>query len=315
MAGLLLWMTGRWALLVLILLPVLMSVTIGQVDLLMAAAIVVGFRWPAAWALPILTKVTPGVGLLWFAVRREWRSLAIALGATAAIVAVSFAINADAWLGWLGMLGRGQFPRAEDGWYFDVPLGFRLGDGGDRDHLGRAHGPPLGRAAGGRARDADRVDQLTDDPGRGHPAHRRRRFDAGRPLAAARGRASRRRSLANLRARGRPQGVRLPPKPSYVSAVPLTPAVFCDQPLRIDAAQAGCPTVEHIDHTGILPSPDVLLDSTDRQVTVRGVSVVRDREVEPGPVSSLHRAWHPWAVLRPETGRRSPTSRRCCRRG
>ena len=126
MAGLLLWLTGRWALLVLVLLPVLMSVTIGQVDLLMAAAIVVGFRWPAAWALPILTKVTPGVGLLWFAVRREWRSLAIALGATAAIVAISFAINADAWLGWLGMLGRGQFPRAEDGWYFDVPLGFRL---------------------------------------------------------------------------------------------------------------------------------------------------------------------------------------------
>jgi hypothetical protein len=126
-AGLLVWLTGRWALLMLVLLPVLMSVTIGQVDLLMAAAIVVGFRWPAAWALPILTKVTPGVGLLWFAVRREWRSLAIALGATAAIVAVSFAINADAWLGWLGMLSRGQFPRAEDGWYFDVPLGIRLG--------------------------------------------------------------------------------------------------------------------------------------------------------------------------------------------
>jgi Glycosyltransferase family 87 len=125
-AGLLVWLTGRWALLVLVLLPVLMSVTIGQVDLLMAAAIVVGFRWPAAWALPILTKVTPGVGLLWFAVRREWRSLAIALGATAAIVVVSVAINANAWLGWLGMLSRGQFPRAEDGWYFDVPLGFRL---------------------------------------------------------------------------------------------------------------------------------------------------------------------------------------------
>jgi hypothetical protein len=124
--GVLVWLSGRWAIVLLFVLPVTMSVVIGQVDLLMAAAIVLGFRWPAAWALPILTKVTPGVGLLWFAVRREWRSLAIALGATAAIVAISFAINADAWIGWLGMLSRGQFPRAEDGWYFDVPLGFRL---------------------------------------------------------------------------------------------------------------------------------------------------------------------------------------------
>jgi len=83
---LLVWLSGRWAILLVLLPPVAMSIVIGQVDLLFAAAIVVGFRWPAAWALPILTKVTPGVGLLWFAVRREWRSLAIALGATATLV-------------------------------------------------------------------------------------------------------------------------------------------------------------------------------------------------------------------------------------
>ena len=51
-----------------------------------AAAIVIGFRWPAAWSLVLLTKITPGIGLLWFAVRREWRSLAIALGAVIMIV-------------------------------------------------------------------------------------------------------------------------------------------------------------------------------------------------------------------------------------
>jgi Glycosyltransferase family 87 len=123
---LLIWLAGRWAIVLLLVPPVLMSVVIGQVDLLIAAAIVVGFRWPAAWALPILTKVTPGVGLLWFAVRREWRSLGIALGATALIVAASSAIDLDAWLGWLGMLSRGQFPRAEDGFYLNVPLGFRF---------------------------------------------------------------------------------------------------------------------------------------------------------------------------------------------
>ncbi|MET1233046.1 MAG: glycosyltransferase family 87 protein [Candidatus Limnocylindrales bacterium] len=123
---LLIWLAGRWAIVLLLLPPVVMSVVIGQVDLLIAAAIVLGFRWPAAWALPILTKVTPGVGLLWFAVRREWRSLGIALGATALIVAASSAVDLEAWLGWLGMLSRGQFPRAEDGFYLDVPLGFRF---------------------------------------------------------------------------------------------------------------------------------------------------------------------------------------------
>ena len=70
-------------------LPVSQEILIGNIHLLLAAAIVLGFRWPGTWAFVLLTKVTPGVGLLWFAVRREWRSLGIALGATAAIVAVS----------------------------------------------------------------------------------------------------------------------------------------------------------------------------------------------------------------------------------
>lgn len=76
----------------------------GNISLLLAAAIVVGFRWPAAWALILLTKVSPGIGLLWFAVRREWRNLGIALGATAAVIAVSAAIKPGAWLEWLNVL-------------------------------------------------------------------------------------------------------------------------------------------------------------------------------------------------------------------
>jgi len=43
---------------------------------LLAVAIAVGFRYPAAWALVLITKVTPGIGLVWFAVRREWCPLA-----------------------------------------------------------------------------------------------------------------------------------------------------------------------------------------------------------------------------------------------
>ena len=73
----------------------------GNVHLLMAAAIWLGFRYPAAWSFVLLTKVTPGVGLAWFVVRREWRSLAIALGVTAALIAVSLAIDGRLWESWL----------------------------------------------------------------------------------------------------------------------------------------------------------------------------------------------------------------------
>ncbi len=60
---------------------------VGNIHLMLGAAIVLGFRYPAAWAFPILTKVTPGVGILWFAVRREWRPLFMAVAVTAAVAA------------------------------------------------------------------------------------------------------------------------------------------------------------------------------------------------------------------------------------
>ena len=77
----------------------------GNISLFLAVAIVVGFRWPAAWAFVVLTKVTPAVALLWFAVRGEWRSFAIATGATALVVAVSAVIAPGAWVEWLDVWG------------------------------------------------------------------------------------------------------------------------------------------------------------------------------------------------------------------
>jgi len=81
-----------------------MEIAGGNVSLLLAVAIVIGFRWPAAWALVLLTKITPGIGLLWFAVRGEWRHLAIALGATAAIVAISFVMLPQQWRDWVDVI-------------------------------------------------------------------------------------------------------------------------------------------------------------------------------------------------------------------
>ena len=71
---------------------------------------VLGFRWPATWAFVLLTKVSPGVGLLWFVVRREWRKLGIALGATAAIAALSLVLWADQWPGYLDLITGGPAP-------------------------------------------------------------------------------------------------------------------------------------------------------------------------------------------------------------
>ena len=115
----LLWQAGRWMAIVLLLPPVFIDLTVGNIHLLLGAAILLGFRWPWAWAFVVLTKVTPGVGLLWFAFRREWRSLAIALGATAVIAAISFAVRPDLWRAWIELLVAAT--RAPD-WVLIVPI-------------------------------------------------------------------------------------------------------------------------------------------------------------------------------------------------
>ena len=78
--------------------PTLAELYLGNINLLIALAIVVGMRWPAAWAFVLLTKMTPGIGLLWFAVRREWRALGIAIAATAAVGIVSLVLAPGWWL-------------------------------------------------------------------------------------------------------------------------------------------------------------------------------------------------------------------------
>ncbi len=102
LVGTVLWLGGRrrW-LWVLAFPPVALELYHGNVHLLIAAAIALGFRYPVAWVFVLVTKVTPGVGLLWFAVRREWRSLAIALGVTGALVAVSLAVDFRLWQDWI----------------------------------------------------------------------------------------------------------------------------------------------------------------------------------------------------------------------
>jgi hypothetical protein len=119
---------GRWsaALLVLAFPPVAIELYHGNIHLLLAAAIGLGLRYPWAWVFVLLTKVTPGIGLIWFAVRREWRSLGVALGATAVLVAVSLAVDARLWREWIvdGLLPVTSGPVPQPN--IEIPLGVRL---------------------------------------------------------------------------------------------------------------------------------------------------------------------------------------------
>ncbi len=120
------WLLGRWSLPSMLFLPIPFEIISGNVHLLYAAAIVLGFRTAAPWALMLLTKVAPGVGVLWFAVRREWRALSLALGVTAVLAAASYVLDASAWRAWLDILQTSSSTPATVGWFLPVPLLVRL---------------------------------------------------------------------------------------------------------------------------------------------------------------------------------------------
>lgn len=105
--------------------PVIADLYFGNIHVLYAAVIVAGFTAPGFWALPWLTKVTPGIGSLWFAFTGQFRSFAVAVGVTALIVIVSFALAPDLWGDWVASLirniGRPTGMRADA-----VPLIVRL---------------------------------------------------------------------------------------------------------------------------------------------------------------------------------------------
>jgi hypothetical protein len=84
------------------------EIVIGNIYAFLAVVAVLGLRRPTLWALPLLTKITPGLGPIWFATRREWRALAISLGATAVITVVSVMLTPGQWADWIRFLMHHQ---------------------------------------------------------------------------------------------------------------------------------------------------------------------------------------------------------------
>ena len=151
-----------------------MEIAGGNITLLLAVAIVAGFRRPWTWAFVILTKITPGVALLWFVLRREWRSLFVALGATGLVLLVSYLVMPGQWRAWVELLIENQ---GKGGTWAAIPIPLidPRPDRGVADHLGRAAQPALDRAGRGDARVAGAVVRVAVDAARGDPAHDARR--------------------------------------------------------------------------------------------------------------------------------------------
>jgi hypothetical protein len=127
LVGSIIWIAGSpsWIIVALAIPAVALELYHGNIHILMAVAIVLGFKHPWTWSFVLLTKPSAGIGLLWFVVRGEWRSLGIALGATAVIVAVSFVLSPSTWFAWIDLLVSGVGLESQSN-HIAVPLWIRL---------------------------------------------------------------------------------------------------------------------------------------------------------------------------------------------
>ena len=125
-AGALLWLTRRWAIAWLLFPPVTTELFHGNIHLLMAAALALGFRVTAAWAFVAMAKVTTGIVGLWPLLRREWAVAGVLVAGVAIVSIPSVILAPDQWGQWIDHLFlRGAEPSlwgAEIG----VPLPIRL---------------------------------------------------------------------------------------------------------------------------------------------------------------------------------------------
>lgn len=77
----------------------------GNISIFLAVAVVLAIQRSSVWWAPILlTKVAPGVGMVWHVARGEWRALALGVGVTAGIVGIGWIIDPALWTDWIGTL-------------------------------------------------------------------------------------------------------------------------------------------------------------------------------------------------------------------
>jgi len=99
---------------------------LGNLQWILAALTIVALRHPALWSLQLVTKVTPAIGWWWHILRGEWRAAAIAVAASVAIIAVSFAIDPHLWFEFIEFVLRNGTMADPPFETFVVPVGVRL---------------------------------------------------------------------------------------------------------------------------------------------------------------------------------------------
>ena len=95
-----------WMLALIAFLPVALELRFENVNLLMALGIVYGLgRWPWLFAVGAVVKVSPGLGIIYLALRRRWRDAIVSSAVGVAIVAVSYALDPGLWRAFLDAIG------------------------------------------------------------------------------------------------------------------------------------------------------------------------------------------------------------------
>lgn len=92
----------RWAV------PVALTATtdlvIGNIYVFLAVMVALAVRSPYVWIFGILTKVTPGVGLIWMLARREVTAVVRVVAVMLAAIGVSWALTPQDWRAWVELL-------------------------------------------------------------------------------------------------------------------------------------------------------------------------------------------------------------------
>lgn len=113
------WFAGPVVPIAVLLPPVAVEINAANINLMLMACVVLGFRWPLLWMPVLLTKPTMGVGLVWFVARREWRVVGLVLGSTAFVVVVSVLVQPAAWFEYIRTVTA--VPK-DSGWPFPWPV-------------------------------------------------------------------------------------------------------------------------------------------------------------------------------------------------
>jgi len=128
MGGALWWLAGRdlfRALACIAFLPVAVEFWFRNVHLFLAVLLILGLRHWAGWfSVGAAIKVSPGLGIAYFALRGRWRDAAVAASVGFVMLLVSVGLAPDQWRGWV------EFLAAQDPWaqssFVGVPLPVRL---------------------------------------------------------------------------------------------------------------------------------------------------------------------------------------------